>query len=360
MSAPPILPIFDGHNDTLLALRGFRPEQRSARSFFERSDQGHVDLPRAREGGFGGGFFAVFIPSPPAAAGDEGSDLTITATGYEVRMAPPLEHAYALRATLAVIADLFRMEAESGGQLRVVRTAAELRTCLHDGVLAAVLHVEGAEAIDPELDALEVFYRAGLRSVGLVWSRPNAFGYGVPFRYPSSPDTGPGLTAAGRDLVRACNRLGIMLDLSHLNERGFWDVAALSDAPLVATHSAAHAICPSTRNLTDKQLDAIRESRGIVGLNFEVSSIRADAWDEPNTPLSVLVDQIDYLVARLGIDHVGFGSDFDGATMPREIGDAAGLPNLIQALRDRGYDEPALVKLAHENWLRVLGTTWRG
>jgi membrane dipeptidase len=151
-----------------------------------------------------------------------------------------------------------------------------------------------------------------------------------------------------------------MLDLSHLNERGFWDVAALSDAPLVATHSAAHAICPSTRNLTDKQLDAIRESRGIVGLNFEVSSIRADAWDEPNTPLSVLVDQIDYLVARLGIDHVGFGSDFDGATMPREIGDAAGLPNLIQELRDRGYDEPALRKLAHENWLRVLGTTWRG
>jgi membrane dipeptidase len=150
-----------------------------------------------------------------------------------------------------------------------------------------------------------------------------------------------------------------MLDLSHLNERGFWDVAALSDAPLVATHSAAHAICPSTRNLTDKQLDAIRESHGIVGLNFEVSSIRPDAWDEPNTPLSVLVDQIDYLVARLGIDHVGFGSDFDGATMPREIGDAAGLPNLLQALRERGYDEPALRQLAHENWLRVLGTTWR-
>src|SRR5919199_1932150 len=309
MAAPPILPIFDGHNDTLLALRGFRPEQRSARSFFERSDQGHLDLPRAHEGGFGGGFFAVFIPSPPAATGDEGSDLTITATGYEVRMAPPLEHAYALRATLAVIADLFRMEAESGGQLRVVRTAAELRTCLHDGVLAAVLHVEGAEAIDPELDALEVFYRAGLRSVGVVWSRPNAFGHGVPFRYPSSPDTGPGLTVAGRDLVRECNRLGIMLDLSHLNERGFWDVAELSEAPLVATHSNAHALCAITRNLTDPQLDEIGRSGGIVGITVHAGMLREDGRIDPATPLERVLDHVDYVVGRIGAEHVGFGSD---------------------------------------------------
>ena len=112
------------------------------------------------------------------------------------------------------------------------------------GNLAAVLHIEGAEAIDPELEALEVFYAAGLRSLGPVWSRPNVFGHGVPFRFPSSPDTGPGLTDAGKELVRACNRLRIMLDLTHLNEAGFWDVAALTDAPLVATHSNVHALCP--------------------------------------------------------------------------------------------------------------------
>ena len=97
----------------------------------------------------------------------------------------------------------------------------------------------------------------------------------------------------------------------------------------------------------------------MVGLNFEVTSVRPDAFDEPDTPLEVLVRQIDYLVERIGIDRVGFGSDFDGATMPREIGDVAGLPKLIEALRQRGYDESALRKLAHENWLRVLRETWR-
>lgn len=135
-------------------------------------------------------------------------------------------------------------------------------------------------------------------------------------------------------------------------------MAALSDAPLVATHSAAHAICPATRNLTDRQLDAIRESDGLVGMNFEVSALRPDGYDEPGTPLDVLVRQVDYLVERLGIERVGFGSDFDGATMPRAIGDVSGLPHLMAALRAHGYDGGALRKLAHENWLRVLRTIW--
>src|SRR5207248_7858657 len=142
---------------------------------------------------------------------------------------------------------------------------------MEGGTFAAILHFEGAEAIDADLNALEVFYQAGLRSIGIVWSRPNDFAQGVPFREGTSPDTGPGLTDAGRELVRACNRLGIMLDLSHLNEQGFWDVARLSEAPLVATHSNVHAITPSTRNLTDDQLKAIKDSEGIVGLNFGVN-----------------------------------------------------------------------------------------
>ncbi|MGH2346461.1 MAG: dipeptidase, partial [Chloroflexota bacterium] len=286
-------------------------------------------------------------------------DLTITATGYEVRLAEALDPAYARRAAMAMTANLFRIEAQSAGQLTVARTVADLEACMQAGVLGAILHFEGAEPIDPELDALEVLYRAGLRSLGIVWSRPNAFGHGVPFRYPASPDTGPGLSDPGRALVRACNRLGIMLDLSHLNERGFWDVAALSEAPLVATHSAAHTICPSTRNLTDRQLAAIRESGGIVGMNFEVSVLRPDGFDEPDTPLDVLVRQVDYLVSRLGIDGVGFGSDFDGATMPKAIGDVAGLPRLMGALHAHGYDNDALARLAHRNWLRVLRGTWR-
>jgi membrane dipeptidase len=354
------LPIFDGHNDVLLSVFGGY-EGAKPRSFFARGDAGHLDLPRAREGGFAGGFFAVFVTADPtarrpvlrarAAAGGP--------RDWEV-LPPPVTQPFALRMAMALTGTLFRLEEESGGELRVVRDAAELRDCLERGVMAAILHFEGAEPIDPELNALEVFHRAGLRSLGLVWSRPNAFAEGVPFRFNTSPDTGPGLTAAGRDLVRACNRLGIMIDLSHINERGFWDVAELSTAPLVATHSNAHALAPATRNLLDAQLDAVRTSGGVVGVNFAVSFTREDGNPDADMPLDALVRHFSYLCERMGVDHVAFGSDFDGTTVPTEIGDVAGLPRLVGALRRAGFGEADLRKLAHENWLRVLERTWGG
>ena len=148
--------------------------------------------------------------------------------------------------------------------------------------------------------------------------------------------------------------------LSHLNERGFGDVAGLSDAPLVATHSNAHALCPSSRNLTDRQLDAIKESDGMVGVNFAVAFLREDGQDNADTPLSTVVRHVDYLVDRVGIDRVGFGSDFDGARVPEDIGDVSGLPRLLVALRQHGYGVAELQKLAHENWLGVLRRTWGG
>ncbi|HLW00755.1 MAG TPA: dipeptidase [Ktedonobacterales bacterium] len=350
-------PIFDGHNDVLLDLH--LAERGAGRSFFTESDRGHLDLPRARRGGFGGGFFAIFPPAPPPEEPMLGR-LVRHEDGYEVLPYPALDPAYAQQITISVAARLFRLEAESAGQLCVVRNVAELQRCLEDGTLAAILHFEGAEAIDPQLDALEVFYQAGLRSLGIVWSRPNAFGHGVPFKFPSSPDTGPGLTDAGKALVKACNRLGILLDLAHLNEQGFWDVARLSEAPLVVTHAAAHALCPSTRNLTDAQLEAIKASDGMVGLIFETANLRADAAEEPDTSLDVLLAHLEYLVEHVGIERVGFGSDFDGGiTPPRDLHDVSGLPTLLAALRARGYDDDALRKITHENWLRVLGKTWR-
>jgi membrane dipeptidase len=336
--------VFDGHNDVLSRLH----QESGGNGEFLHGGDGHLDLPDARAGGFAGGLFAVFPCSPFRGADDP----------FAVDYARAVGQAEALADTLPMFERLAALERESGEAVRTVRDAADLDACLDDGSVAAVLHLEGAEAIDPGLDALEVFYRAGLRSIGPVWSRPNAFAHGVPFKFPHSPDTGPGLTDAGRELVRACNRLGIMLDLSHMNERGFWDVAELSDAPLVATHSNAHALCPVTRNLTDKQLDAIRESGGLVGVNFHVGFLRPDGKSDPDTPLAVIADHVDYLVARLGPDKVGFGSDFDGATMPAALGDAAGLPRLLDTLRGRGYDEPTLRQIAHGNWLRVLERTW--
>jgi membrane dipeptidase len=253
---------------------------------------------------------------------------------------------------------LFQWEEEAGGQLKVVRNSHELTNCLSSGILAAVLHFEGAEAIEPDLANLTEYYDQGLRSIGLTWSRPNAFAHGVPFEFPMSPDTGPGLTPAGKELVRACNDLGILVDLSHLNEKGFWDVAALSEAPLVATHSAVHALCPSTRNLTDKQLDAIGESDGIVGINFHVGFLRSDGKSDADTRLSLIVRHAQYVADRIGIDHVALGSDFDGAKMPAALGDVTGLPRLMHTFSEAGFDDASLRKVAHENWQRVLARTW--
>jgi membrane dipeptidase len=359
------IPVFDGHNDTLLDL------PLTGRSFFERSEQGHVDLPRAREGGLGGGFFAVFIRDPtvaveaPEPSADQDSDDTTSVAARSSsrysdpnNLPPPMSLEHAQREALRTVARLFRLEAESDGAARVVRSARELRSCLEDGTFAMELHFEGAEAIDPDFDALEVYHQAGLRSLGITWSRPNLYGFGVPFQFPASPDTGPGLTELGKELVRACNRLRIMIDLSHLNEAGFWDVAAMTDAPLVATHSNAHTICPATRNLTARQLDAVRDSEGLVGLNFNTGFLHPEGNRDADMDLNVMVDHVDCLIERLGDDKVGFGSDFDGATMPLGLRDVSLLPNLLSTMRARGYDDATLRKLAYENWLRVLEKTW--
>jgi len=351
MAQRPRYPIIDGHND---ALMNFSPiGKHSIEDFFGRKAGCQLDLVRAREGGLAAGLFAVFVPDDESTAMIHSFDPSVE------YVLPALEPTYAARMTMAMVANLYRIEAESGGQVKVVRSMSDLEACLRAGIFAAVLHFEGAEAIDTDLDALDVYYQAGLRSLGLVWSRPTPFAEGVPFKFPHSPDTGPGLTEAGKRLVRACNRLGIMIDLSHLNEKGFWDVAHLSDAPLVATHSNAWELCKLPRNLTDKQLDAIKESDGMVGVNFVVMLARADAQDKADTPLETIVRHVNYLVERLGIDRVGFGSDFGVATVPNDLADAGQFPRLVAALSAAGYDDAALRKLTHENWLRVLRQTWK-
>lgn len=354
-------PIFDGHNDTLLKLH--LEHRGNGRSFFERSETGHIDLPRAREGGLAGGFFAVFTPNrrrplTKKEKKEEFKGIKMTKKGYKVPLPDPIRHKDALRFTTAVASHLFEIEKASEGQVKIVRTAQELEQCLRDGVFATIFHIEGAEAIDTNYDALHILHAAGLRSLGLVWSRPTKFGHGVPFSFPKSPNTGPGLSKAGKGLVRTCNELRILVDLSHLNEKGFWDVAKISDAPLVATHSNAHALCPSPRNLTDKQLDAIKETEGMVGINFHIGFLRQDGRFNEETSLSEIVRHLAYIADRIGIDHVGFGSDFDGATMPHDLVDAAGLPKLIAALREHGFDDDALEKITHKNWIRVLEKTW--
>jgi len=343
--------IFDGHNDVLLQLQrdGF---DGAVKSFTDGRD-GAIDLSRARAGGFGGGFFAVYVPS------QQDLDAVFEAMrndSYDIALPPAIEQPAALAVALEQTAILFALE--DAGTLRVCRNIASIRQSMRDGVIAAVLHMEGAEAIDRDFHTLHVLHRAGLRSLGPVWSRPTIFGEGVPFRYPSTGDIGGGLTPDGLRLVKTCNQLGIMLDVSHLNEQGFRELARHSQAPVVATHSNAHALCASSRNLTDDQLAIIRDTDGMVGVNFAVAFLREDGKKIDATPLDEILRHLDHLIDRVGETRVGFGSDFDGAVVPEAMGDVAGLVSLRMAMRDHGYDEAQMERLCHGNWLRVLEATW--
>ena len=356
MTSPRRVPIFDGHNDVLFRLLR-RGGTDAPRAFLEGEGKGQLDFPMARQGGFAGGLFAIFVPSANGAIGPNAEAPSQNASSGAA-LPPALELMPAQRAVFAMVSLLLRIERESQGRVRVCRNVNDIQEAMEDGLLAPVMHIEGAEAIDPNFEVLDVLYEAGLRSLGPVWSRSNAFGHGVPFLCPSSPDTGPGLTDLGKELIGACNRLRILIDLSHLNERGFWDVAAISKAPLVATHSNAHALSPHSRNLTDKQLTAIGETGGMVGVNFATSYLRPDGCQDADTPVDLVIEHLEHILEHVGENGVGFGSDFDGAKIPAAIGNAAGLQNLVEVMRTRGYGEPLIEKLCYRNWLRVLGQTW--
>jgi membrane dipeptidase len=343
-------PIFDGHNDLLLRLL---LDQVTAEGVSAGLSDGHIDKPRAIRGGFGGGMFAIFVPS----LGDldvrhdemkkPSYDIALPAQVSEQRAVEWTERAFTCFEDLA-----------AAGAIRLCSTAAEVDAALPAEEMAAVIHIEGAEAIGRDFARLHAWHARGLRSLGPVWSRETIWGHGVPFRYPSDPDIGPGLTEAGKALVKECNQLKILIDLSHLNAKGVEDVARISDAPLVATHSNAWSVCPHSRNLTDRQLDMIRDSDGMVGINFASAFLRPDGRMNSEFELDIVLRHFDHLVQKVGEDRVGLGSDFDGALVPELIGDCAGLPNLLSALRSHGVDDGLMAKITHGNWLRVLRTTW--
>ena len=318
-----MFPIIDGHTDYVLSLL------ETGRDFLTESDSGHVDLPRARRGNVAAMLSAVFI-----------RDAYLPGQ--------------ALARTLRAVDRLLETIAASGGRMQLVTNVAELERCLRDGTFGAILHFEGAEAIDPEFAVLRLGYRLGLRSLGLTWSRPNIYAEGV-----GPEDRGRGLTQLGRALVRACNELGVLLDVSHLNDAGFWDVIEFSTQPVVASHSNCRALCPVPRNLTDEQIRALAAKGGLLGINFHVGFLRAGAERPEDVSLGDVIAHIDHVAELVGVDYVAFGSDFDGATMPRDLPDVAALPRLVEALLRHGYDDAAVSKICYENWLRVFRTVWQ-
>ena len=322
---------FDGHNDMLLRL--WQNDDWGATAFLESDGSGHIDRERMAAAHMTGGFFAIFIPA----------DKT------DMLGAEPIDQKRALIQCLEMIGIFDTLSSTDFAPCHNGRDTGG-RT----GKISAVLHIEGAEMISDSLDELDLLFWRGVRSIGPLWSRSNVFGHGAPFSFPGSPDQGDGLTDAGKALIAACDERRILVDLSHLNEAGFWDVAACSERPLMATHSNAHALCPAPRNLTDRQIDAIAERGGIVGACFASAYLRSDGRKQADTQLELILRQLDHLVSRLGEDGVGLGSDFDGAVIPTAIGDCSGLPALAETLLENGFGDALTQKICAGNWEHFL------
>lgn len=350
------LKIFDGHNDVLFRLY-LKNKKNVHEDFLLGDNEGHLDLPRMNKAGFSGGFFAIYVPSQEEKI--ESADKPIRYDdmkndSYELPLPNSVDASVALPIVLKKIQILKNIEIESNGHVKICENANDLQQSISNKQLSVIMHIEGAEAIGNNLENLDTLYNLGLRSIGPVWSRPTLFAHGVPFKFPSTPDTGEGLTNLGKDLIKECNRLKMIIDLSHLNERGFWDTAKISESPLIATHSNAHSICPHTRNLTDNQLRAIKETEGMVGVNFAPAFLRTDGKMISDTNLDIILRHFDYLIEKLGEDRVGFGSDFDGALIPSELSDVLGLIKITDLMKKHGYNDDLMQKLCHDNWTNTI------
>lgn len=334
--------VIDGHEDFLTQMRR-PPDQPSAggavrqgRDFLSESSEGHVDVPRARRGGIGAAFASIFLNDEQARS---------DAVGFAMRE----------------MDDLFRIADRSEGQVRIIGTVAELETCLEADAFGTIVHFEGADPIGADLAELRVFYEAGLRSLGIVWSRSTIFGHGVAIRDDgTSRLANDGLTELGKQLVRECNQLGILVDVSHLNVPGFWDVVSTCSKPFVATHSNAFAIAPHPRNLNDEQLRTLAEHDGCTGINFYTGFLRPDRGQNADTSLDQVLAHIDHIKRLVGARHVAIGSDYDGASpLPAAVDDASKLPVLLRALEERGYTETEIEGICQGNFLRVLRQVWK-
>ena len=345
-------PVIDGHVDTLLAARNGTTES------FDEAGGRHVSLDRLRAGGVAAAFFAAFVP---AAETDP--------VGDGPRVHPPRADPDRVRRETNAMLDLLDRWIDAG-RLRRITEPADLDRVLADAragsdaddesaswTPGAIAHLEGAEAVAPDLSNLERLYDRGVRSIGPVWSRPNAFGHGVPFAHDETPDTGPGLTDAGERLVRACEESGVVVDCAHLTAAGLRDVARISSDPLVVSHAGIHGVSPAARNLTDSLLELVAAEDGLVGISFAAAHVRPDGATDANTPLATVLDHVDHAVRVAGLDHVAIGTDFDGATVVESVSDPTGFDRVRAGLRDRGYGDEAIDRITHGNWARVLRET---
>ncbi len=305
--------IVDMHCDTLSV--AFR----NKRSLAIESHEGHADLPRLRKGGVGIQFFALFGVDP--------------------------NPSNALLFTLQLLDYFWEEYQENRKLIELILSRGDIDHCLATGKTGAFLTIEGGEALGGSIQVLRNLYRLGIRGLGLTWNYRNEIADGV-----GESQTGGGLTRFGTEVVKEMNRLGMVIDVSHISERGFWDVLELSNCPVIASHSNCRSVWDHPRNLSDEQIKAIAQKGGIIGLNF-----MPDFLGPQGAGLNSLLKHIDHICNLVGDDYLGFGSDFDGikASIP-EVPDAAHYPVIIEALQKHGFDDVSIFKICSENCLRVL------
>lgn len=232
----------------------------------------------------------------------------------------------------------------------VAKCAQDFLDAAQEGKLALMLGSEGLCYIGEEIALIEVFYQLGMREVSLTWNEDNALASGA------KGDPGRGLTQAGAALVKRVEELGMILDVSHINEKSFWDIAKIVKEPIMASHSNSYTLCPHPRNLKDDQLAFIREIGGVVGLNAYPEFVQQE---QPLWNMERLADHMDYMIEKMGIDHVALGFDFadymdEEDAHLSDFYSARHIPRLLEIFRRRGYTQADLDKITHENILRVI------
>jgi membrane dipeptidase len=316
------VPVLDLHADTakLMDKLGYDLAARHDRPMPTRINYiGHVDLPRLREGGVAGQFFSFWTTPYPE-------------RGCARSVGKQLD---ALDAAMA----------KHPAELRWARTGADVRAAKAAGAVAALGGIEGGQALEGQLDAIEVFARRGVRYLGLLHFSANALGRPAKGR---GSDPAEGLTALGRDAVRECERCGVIVDLAHINRRGFFDALALATLPLMVSHTGVAGVHPHWRNIDDEQLRAVADNGGCVGVIFARRFLGGASID-------AVVDHLLHVIAVGGEDLPALGSDFDGFVVPPEgLEDVAALPNLTVALSRRGVPVRVIEKILGGNVLRVL------
>ncbi len=311
--------IFDAHNDTLLKLLETSVEERDFMSNAGR----HVSLSKVQQAGISAQIFAIFVP-PQSKAG-----LT-------------------LHTALKMVEIFWETVEAYPDSLGVVQSSEDFEHLMTTGKIACMLSLEGGDPLLGELSHLRLFYRLGVRALTLTWNHRNELADGV-----GEGRTALGISRFGRLVIHEMNHLGMIIDVSHLAEKGFWDVLTLSEDPVMASHSNARSLCNHPRNLSDAQIRAIANKGGVIGVNFYPGFLCAQSNGDAS--IDMVVEQISYLLKIGGCDCVGLGSDFDGiASTPLGLEDIATVPRLIPKLVAKGYSEAVVEKVMGKNFLRLV------